>query len=156
MREANKKQHSFICKGLDIMAGFASIVVSGLDRLEANLIREFDKFEAQAREAVREEAFELKEESQFEVPVMSGALQASAYVREAQSGNKMVAYIIGYGGADAKTGARGYSTSNYALAVHEKLFAQHVNGKAKYLEDPLNRRAARFEGSLARRLQGIW
>lgn len=138
------------------MGASASIVISGIDRLEANLIREFNKFEARAREAVREEAYELKEESQFEVPVMSGALQESAYVREAKSSDKMVGYIVGYGGSNAKTGARGYSTSNYALAVHEKLFAQHVNGKAKYLEDPLNRRAARFEGSLARRLQGIW
>lgn len=138
------------------MGASASIVIRGLDRLEANLIREFDKFERQAREAVREEAYELKEESQFEVPVLIGALQASAYVRENQSNSKFVSYTVGYGGTSAKTGARGYSTSNYALAVHEMTHVKHLTGKAKFLEDPLNRRAAKFEGSLAKRLQGLW
>ena len=73
--------------------------------------------------ALAEEAFDIFEESQAEVPVDTGRLLNSGVVGAMQG---RVGYIIAYG-------------TNYALPVHERVEVRHTVGKAKYLEDPFNR-----------------
>lgn len=89
------------------------------------------------------EAEELIAESKPEVPVDTGALRNSGYVEQPQvSGNK-ITVRCGYGGPAA----------GYALYVHENLEANHPVGKAKYLEDPFNRRLPGLSGRMAARLE---
>lgn len=84
-----------------------------------------------------QEATEIIEESQVEVPVETGALKASAFVESDAGGN----VTFGYGGNNAQVNTlTGKSTDEYMVAVHERLDLSHPVGKAKFLEDPINKR----------------
>lgn len=86
---------------------------------------------------------EILQRSLDEVPSATGTLASSASYRIA--GNYRtgfygdVGYCIDKDPINPKTGE---AASEYALAVHENLYAVHPNGKAKFLEDPVNAYAA--------------
>lgn len=92
------------------------------------------------------EAERLIADAKMETPVDTGALRASGHVQTPQMNGNMVEVVCGFGGPAV----------NYALIVHENLENFHPVGKAKYLEDPLNRRiptmAERIAQGLTKRL----
>ena len=85
------------------------------------------------------EATGIMESSRGLVPVDTGALRSSGYVKPPeQEGNRITVYL-GYGGPAAQINPKsGQSTDGYALYVHENLDAVHKVGTAKYLEMPFD------------------
>ncbi len=115
---------------------------------------ELQKFDATCQIAIRNvfrgtkkattaAAQEILGESMAQVPKETYTLLMSAYYevsRRSDTALSTWAYeaIIGYGGnGDPINPTTGRSASSYMLAVHEDLSATHVNGKAKFLEDPV-------------------
>ena len=97
-----------------------------------------------------EEVKNIMEESLDEVPRGTGALADSAFINQDRKGN----ITFGYGGKNVrKNTATGRTTDEYMLAVHERLDYKHEQGKAKFLEDPVNRHMATLEKDLANRLK---
>lgn len=74
------------------------------------------------------EAEQIMSTSKREVPVDTGRLRSTGYVQLPQMKGTQIGVTLGYG-------------TNYAVYVHEILSARHVVGKAKYLQDPLERAA---------------
>ena len=120
---------------------------------------ELQKFDATCQIAIRNvfsgtkkattaAAQEILGESMAQVPKETYTLLMSAYYevsRRSDTALSSWAYeaIIGYGGnGDPINPKTGRSASSYMLAVHEDLSATHVNGKAKFLEDPVREYAA--------------
>lgn len=95
------------------------------------------------KEATTAAAQEILGESMAQVPKETYTLLMSAYYEVSRRSDTALttwAYeaIIGYGGnGDPINPKTGRSASSYMLAVHEDLSATHVNGKAKFLEDPV-------------------
>jgi hypothetical protein len=100
------------------------------------------------KKATTAAAQEILGESMAQVPKETYTLLMSAYYevsRRSDTALSTGAYeaIIGYGGnGDPINPKTGRSASSYMLAVHEDLSATHVNGKAKFLEDPVREYAA--------------
>lgn len=120
---------------------------------------ELQKFDATCQIAIRNvfsgtkkattaAAQEILGESMAQVPKETYTLLMSAYYevsRRSDTALSTWAYeaIIGYGGNGDPTNPKtGRPASSYMLAVHEDLSAIHVNGKAKFLEDPVREYAA--------------
>lgn len=101
-----------------------------------------------AKKSLFDEATEIIEESKLEVPVDTGALQGSAYVEYTDDNS----VEFGYGRSDA-VGSSGVTPQNYMVAVHERLDVYHPNGKAKFLEDPVNRHKQSMENSLISKIR---
>jgi hypothetical protein len=119
-------------------------------KLLANLERTVVHVRREAQRFVREEAEAIFQESQEEVPVETGSLKASGFVKELADGS----YTVGYGGENVQTNPKtGLSTNDYSLAVHERLDTIHPTGKAKFLEDPVNRHSELLEIKAAARLR---
>ena len=121
------------------------IEIENIDKL-INLLQEGG---AGARQALRQslylEAQIAFAESQREVPVDKSHLRNSgqAYGIQVNSFGDTLEITLGYGGVAA----------SYALIVHEDMNARHKSGtKAKYLEDPIKRRA---EGLATRLLSSV-
>jgi Bacteriophage HK97-gp10, putative tail-component len=129
------------------MAGkVISVEVTGLDKLAENLRRYgVEALKAMAA-ALYTEAEATMAESKEEVPVDTGALRASGTVALPEYTEGGVVVEMGYGGAAV----------DYAIFVHEDLTKHHPVGNAKFLEGPVNRRAAgmgeRIGQGVARRL----
>jgi hypothetical protein len=70
----------------------------------------------------------MTESKQSFVPVDTGALRSSGYVREPTYTGTATKVELGFGGPAAP----------YAVYVHENMHAHHNVGQAKYLEVPLN------------------
>lgn len=70
----------------------------------------------------------LLAESREEVPVETGATWLSGYAQPLGRFTNTISVEVGY-------------TTEYAIYVHEILRYRHPTGKAKFLEDPFNRRA---------------
>lgn len=99
-----------------------------------------------AAKALRNEAQEAFANSQDEVPVDTGALKASGRVRPEtgvfERGNEVYVELT-YGG----------TATEYSIYVHENLEAYHPHGKAKYLEDPMNRQVNGISGRIADKVE---
>jgi hypothetical protein len=96
-----------------------------------------------ANDGVREVMEEIFKESQEEVPVDTGNLKASGKLRD--TGKSI---IITYGGPGIDINV------DYAEIQHEDLSFNHPNGgKAKFIEDPLNRHKNDFARKGAQRLK---
>lgn len=93
--------------------------------------------------ALYEEANEIFNESQTQVPVRTGALRGSGRVLLPEESPSGVTVVIGYGGAAAP----------YAIYVHEMTQNNHPIGKAKFLEDPMLAAAPNIPRNLARALE---
>lgn len=93
---------------------------------------------------------EVMAESQGEVPVETGTLRDAAFIKQDSRGN----ITFGYDGKHLRP--HGHSivpTDEYMVAVHERLDVKHAEGKAKFLEDPVNRYQQRLEESLGNRVR---
>lgn len=117
------------------------------------------------------------------VPVLTGALRASGYVKPPELIGSRISVVMGYGGVASQKpvplvrgtfkvqpggaiGGRTYQDpmrvadpSKYAIYVHENLEAHHPVGIAKYLELPFNQALPGMGGRVADycriRLSGI-
>jgi hypothetical protein len=77
----------------------------------------------------------VRRDSLNEVPVDTGALHDSFY-------SEVTGSVATFGYA-----------SEYAMWVHEDLSAYHLNGKAKFLEDPIRVHSASFRETFAEELR---
>lgn len=59
--------------------------------------------------------------------------------------------VIGYDG-NAINPKTGRPVSEYVIAVHEDLEANHTKGKAKFLEDPVGKHASALDSTVANEL----
>jgi hypothetical protein len=81
--------------------------------------------------ALFKEGNEIMKESKEIVPIDKGVLKASGHVQTPVIAGKDVSVTLGYGGAAAP----------YAIFVHERMNVRHKPPtRAKFLEEPLNRR----------------
>jgi hypothetical protein len=97
-----------------------------------------------AKKAVESACEEIKEMSLSEVPRDTNTL-ASSFFYEVRGIAGFYAATIGYGGnGDPVNPKTGQHASEYMVAVHEDLEAQHPVGKAKFLEDPLREYQQRY------------
>lgn len=127
-----------------------SFTVEGEKEFKENLKHAKTSYVKALWQAIKEEAHEIYEESLNEVPVgETGALKASAFLKEENAD-----VILGYGGENDQINSKsGKSTKTYMVAVHERLDIHHAVGKAKFLEDPVNRHTAKFEDSIADKIK---
>lgn len=106
-----------------------------------------------ATKQVTESTNRIYNESQVECPVDTGTLKSSGE-RKVERTNKGVEGIVRYGGkGDPVNPATGKRASEYAVEVHEDLFVNHPQGKAKFLEDPTRREQVRFDKNLAQKMR---
>lgn len=90
------------------------------------------------------------DESKAQVPTSTATLRNSAYTVELQTEGQVVAQRVGYGGPNDQINPKTYKlASSYMVPVHEKINATHVQGKAKYLEDPVRDASKLIEKYLA-------
>lgn len=124
--------------------------VVGVKQLQGSIERTVVNVRREAKKYIADEAKAIMEESQQEVPVDTGALRASAFVDIDSEGNA----TFGYGGSSVQTNPKtGQLTDDYMTAVHERLDIVHPQGKAKFLEDPVNRHKDTMEVKMAARLR---
>lgn len=121
--------------------------IKGQKELEAALKKSALNIFDRSMEGIQEEGREIFEESQEEVPEATGALKGSGFIET--EGRKV---IIGYGRSD-QPGASGKVPKQYMVAVHERLDTYHPKGKAKFLEDPVNRHKANGAESIAEKIR---
>lgn len=109
---------------------------------------------------LKEDAYKIMAESLEQVPVDTGALQNSGYVEETYT-FRGPQVRFGYGGAHAQVNPKtGKPTSQYMRSVHEDVLVHHKEGKAKFLEDPINNYRAKdrnnFLGRMAKLIRKTW
>lgn len=107
------------------------------------------------KEDIRRSTRELYLETMSEVPRDTDTLANSCYeeIHETPFG---IDGIVGYGGnGDPVNPKSGQHASQYMVKVHEDLSAFHKIGKAKYLEDPFNRRKVIVRTDLKSRIKGV-
>ena len=128
----------------------ASCHVEGLDTLQGKITRQKIKVKREAKKVCLAEAEEIMKESLAEVPRDTEALADSAFIEQQENGD----VIFGYGKDNVQTNPKsGRLTSEYMMAVHERLDVHHDVGKAKFLEDPINRNKGKLEKSFAQKLK---
>lgn len=128
-------------------------VLIGDKKLQAKLTSTGISLIAAAQIAALDEANAIMEESLLEVPMDTGSLGASTFIEQTPNGSVNFGYGGGYTQINPKTGE---STEDYMLYVHERMDVVHPNGKAKFLEDPLNRHKNAMESTLIRRIRDIF
>lgn len=100
------------------------------------------------------EAQGIMASSQGLVPVDTGALRSSGYVKEPEREGDQVVVTLGYGGPAAKINPKsGESTDGYAIHVHENLDAVHKVGTAKFLELPFDQAKSGMAGRIANNIR---
>ena len=104
-----------------------SVIVTGINSTIANLLNIKTQMEADIAKAVMDCGQHLKGESQNQVPVDTHNLQRSPVVEMINKTTVEVSY-----------------NTEYALKQHEELGYKHNQGKAKYLEDPLEANRDRY------------
>lgn len=123
--------------------------IEGYKELEASLRRSGLNILSASKQGLYEEGEEIFAESQQEVPVDTGALKRSGYIEK--QGNSV---DIGYGRSE-ELGASNQTPNTYMVAVHERLDVYHPNGKAKFLEDPVNRHTRKGADSIADKIRKL-
>ena len=113
-------------------ANFVRSIRSQMSKIVNNYLGFVDHMEKVNADILYEALEPVFEQSQEEVPVLTGALKASGYLAKRSWRGKQIVEI-GYG----KGG-----NPPYAAMVHENLEAYHyAPTKAKYLEDPIIQQA---------------
>lgn len=102
-------------------------------------------FKSKSMMVLENEIKQAFQESQREVPVDTGTLKRSGFY---EIGEDSVS--IGYAteASDRYNPQSEAMASDYFWRVHEDLFQTHSNGKAKFLEDPVERAKARIDGKI--------
>lgn len=127
--------------------------IDGVKELKSNLRRSRLAITKAAKQAIRDEAESIMQDSLEEVPKDTGTLASAAYIETLANGD----VEFGYGGPNNAINPKsGTATDDYMVAVHERLDVIHPNGKAKFLEDPLNRHLAKLETSLVGRIRRLF
>jgi hypothetical protein len=126
--------------------------ITGLSELHQNMERSKWDIIGATKKGMLLAAQEIMAESLKEVPRMTNTLADSAFVEQDAKGN----VDFGYGGTHAKINPlTGLSANDYMVAVHERLDVFHPTGKAKFLEDPVNRYKAKGEGNLINKIKAF-
>jgi len=118
--------------------------MEGLSQLNSNIAKSKWGILGASKQAILEEAQEIMADSVEQVPQMSGALLASASIEQDAQGN----VEFGYGGKPQINPLTGEDVNSYMISVHERLDVVHPQGKAKFLEDPINTHKATMESTL--------
>lgn len=127
-----------------------SFEINGIKELQGNCERQIVRVRREAARCCLEEAEEIMMESLSEVPSETGALASSGFVEQDADGD----CTFGYGGTHAVVNDKtGQSTDEYMVAVHERMDVVHPHGKAKFLEDPVNRHKMKLEDTFLRKLR---
>lgn len=133
------------------------ITYSTSKKHNSQLSREFERMGKRLpwglKKVAMEEVKSIMDESLDEVPRDTEALASSAFINQDRKGN----ITFGYGGLNAQTNpVSGSNTEEYMVAVHERLDVFHPVGKAKFLEDPVNRHAANLEKNVTSKLKSFF
>jgi hypothetical protein len=104
-----------------------------------------DHVETGSKKATIAACEEIKKMTLQEVPRASNTL-ASSFFYNVEGKYRNFEATLGYGGPNDRVNPKtGQKASEYMIAVHEDLDANHPNGgKAKFLEDPLREYHERF------------
>lgn len=131
--------------------GILRIKLSGARQIAKNLRIAEELVLRELGKAVYAEARQIMDEAGGEVPKGTRALYNSRYVAPPSRTSAEIKITCGFG-TQLRNPVTGQPTAEYANIVHERLDVKHPNGKAKFLEDPMNRAAP---GLLARVSQRI-
>jgi len=115
----------------------------GLDELRRNMEALQPRMEHAVKQALYEEAQELRTDAMEHCPVDTGTLRDSHYATLPEQHGDAIVTEIGAGGP-----AKGY-----AIPVHERTELRHKVGEAKWLENAYKRRAAGFTERFASRVK---
>lgn len=117
------------------MADDVRITVKGTEQITKIL----DSLGERAIQALEQSLHEVGEElmtrSKMLVPVDTSALRASGVAQPVERQGDVLVETLSYGGTAGATVAGKYV--GYAIYVHENMQAHHVNGQAKFLEQPV-------------------
>lgn len=113
-------------------------------KLDSKLAGAIGKVQTGTKKATKQACEEILEDSLQEVPRDTETLAMSGYYDIIGSYRNFKG-VVGYGGnGDPVNPKNGFRASEYMVEVHEDLNAYHTVGKAKFLEDPLNRYSTKF------------
>lgn len=121
-----------------------SVRFRGVERLRRQLRTRREVLAPAVAAALFVEGETVMAEAKTETPVDTGNLRGSGTVRPPTIEGDRVSVELGFGGPAAP----------YAPIVHEDLAAAHPVGKAKFLEDPVDRARRGFGRRLAERVRG--
>ena len=119
--------------------------------LKAGIERTIVRVRRERRKIVKAEAEEILQESLAQVPVDTGTLKNSAYIREFDDGS----YEVGYGKGSAVNPKSHRVASDYMLAQHENSTLTHPIGKDHFLSDPVREHQQRYEAKMARKMSQV-
>lgn len=121
---------------LSVAKSGISMQIIGLKELIKNLEDAGDRGKKAVGAGLYLEANNIIADSLREVPVDLGALKNSRYVTLPNVSGNNISIELGFGGA---------GTKDYAVIQHERTDFKHPEGgKAKYLQDPINKAASGF------------
>lgn len=126
------------------------VSVKGIKRIARNLDVAEERLSKELGGALFLEGRKVIEEAALEVPKDTLALYRSRFVTPPTTGKGEIKVICGFGTDSVINPRTGRPTSQYAVYVHERLDLKHPVGKAKFLEDPVNRARPDLEERLAR------
>jgi len=133
-----------------------TVEVKGTEELHRVLEKLGERAQAELGKALYAEAELIMTESKKQVPVDTGTLRASGFVKEPETKGGKVEVELGYGGPASKVNPKtGQRTEEYAYWVHERLDLKHEVGKAKFLEDPVKAAAPKLPRAIADRLRHV-
>lgn len=115
--------------------------VYNLEKVCKGLIVKGTKIDKNAAKALTDEANTILLQAMAQTPVETGTLRRSGTVEDPKVSAKSITVEIGF-------------HTDYAADVHENLKAYHDQGKAKFLEDPVNEALPGLEARLAIRIKG--
>jgi hypothetical protein len=116
--------------------------LNGITPLRRKLNGQFANVRDGTLAAVEKPVRAIMADSAQQVPRDTESMANSAYMTSPRFEGDSVVIEFGYGGPNAQVNPRtGQNTDEYAYIVHEDLTANHPNGKAKFLEDPINTHA---------------
>lgn len=133
-----------------------SCKIGGIQRVSKELQLAPSKVGKAALAGMVEHAQHVMTLSRAQVPRSTGALAESGYVGVPLATRYTVTVPLGYGGPnDQVNPITGQLASKYAVPVHERVEVPHENGKAKFLEDPLNESAAHLLDSVGKHIRAL-
>lgn len=118
-----------------------------MDKLIKQLTSAQNDAEIEVMKVLEKEANNIKTESLNQVPVDTGSLKDSFFIKNL---NKFTVYL-GYGGFGTNfiNPKNKLNVKNYMMKVHEDLTTPHKVGKAKFFEQPLRAASHRLKDILA-------
>lgn len=131
-----------------------NVKVVGMENVIGRIRAIMQNAEDGGTEGIMQVAREVYRKSQEQIPRETGTAAASGYITRVRTlaGPRVT---VGYGGGKARVNPKtGQSAADYLLPLHERLDTFHPNGKAKFLEDPLNEAAATIAQVVADGVRG--